>query len=430
MKIEGLYREFIASTGISTDTRKIGVGNIFFALKGPNFNANTFSAKAFEMGAAFCVVDEAIGVVNYSCILVDDVLATLQQLATYHRRQLNIPVIAIAGSNGKTTSKELIHSVLSSQYKTYATQGNLNNHIGVPLTLLAIKKEIEIAVIELGANHIGETALLCEIAQPDFGLVTNNGKDHLEGYGSLTGVRKGNGELYEHLKTVDGSAFVSVLQNDLVNDSANIKRITFGNKNADVMGEIISAEQQLKISFQSSTANKKIEVQTNLVGAYNFENIMAAVAIGKKFNVPDELIANSISLYQPSNNRSQWIVKDGNNFIVDCYNANPSSMELAIENFAMMNAAKKILIIGDMFELGKYSAEEHINIALLAQSKKFDSIIFVGKDFMKANETLKIAAKTFNTVSELKTWFTKSNIHDATILLKASRGMSLEKLLG
>lgn len=428
MKIAELYNLFISTSGISTDTRKIDSGNIFFALKGPNFNANTFSSKAFEMGAAYCIVDEEIGIVNEQCILVDDVLTCLQLLATYHRQQLNIPLVAIAGSNGKTTTKELIHAVFSSQLKCYSTQGNLNNHIGVPLTLLSIKKEIDIAVIELGANHIGETALLCKIAQPDFGLVTNNGKDHLEGYGSLDGVRKGNGELYDHLLSVNGTAFVSILQNDLMNDSENLKRITYGDKKANVSGKIISSQQQLKISFQSLT-KKEIEVQTNLVGEYNFENIMAAVAVGQKFNISDDSIAKAISAYQPSNNRSQWVVKNGNNFIVDCYNANPSSMELAIENFSGMNTSNKILILGDMFELGKFSDEEHLNIASLAQSKNFDSIIFVGKDFIKANRKLNIAHQTFNNVEELKAWFDTANIKGATILLKASRGMSLEKIL-
>jgi UDP-N-acetylmuramoyl-tripeptide--D-alanyl-D-alanine ligase len=427
MNIEALYTIFKASTGISTDTRKIAAGNIFFALKGPNFNGNLFAAQAFQMGAAYCIVDELAGVVNYNCIEVEDVLATLQLLATYHRVQLNIPVLAIGGSNGKTTTKELCAAVLSTQHKIFFTQGNLNNHIGVPLSLLSIQNGIQVAVLELGANHIGETALLCDIAQPDLGLITNNGKDHLEGYGSLEGVRKGNGELYEHLKRVGGTVFVSTLQEDLMSMSSSLKRITYGSRKADISGDIISSSPFLKIKFESENKVFK-EVTTNLVGEYNFENIMAAIAIGKYFKIRDENIIKALSNYKPSNNRSQWITKNGNGFIVDCYNANPSSMELAINNFSKMEG-KKMLIAGDMFELGDYSDAEHKNILQLITSKKIDSLVLVGKDFIKANEAIPSTKNIFKNVEELKDWFSKQNISGYTILLKGSRGMKLEKLI-
>lgn len=427
ISIESLYKLFESSTGISTDTRKIEKGNIFFALKGDNFNGNKFSKQALELGASICIVDEEIGNINDSCYMVENVLSSLQSLATYYRNKINIPVIAIAGSNGKTTTKELVGATLSTQYKTFATKGNLNNHIGVPLTLLSLKNDTQIAVIELGANHLNETALLCEIANPYYGVVTNNGKDHLEGYGSIEGVRKGNAELYDYMKKNKGIAFVSNLQKDLLEETKGMNRVLYGNESGDIVGKIISNTPFLKIEFEIE--DKKYEVRTTLVGEYNFENIMCAIAIANYFKIDTDNIIAALEQYQPSNNRSQWIVKDGNNFIVDCYNANPSSMELAIENFSRTKSKNKIAVLGDMFELGKYSQEEHILMLKLLEEKKFDKIFLVGKEFIKANQTIHITEDLFADINELKDWFQKQKISDYTILLKGSRGMYLEKLL-
>ena len=314
ISIESLYKLFESSTGISTDTRKIEKGNIFFALKGDNFNGNKFSKQALELGASICIVDEEIGNINDSCYMVENVLSSLQSLATYYRNKINIPVIAIAGSNGKTTTKELVGATLSTQYKTFATKGNLNNHIGVPLTLLSLKNDTQIAVIELGANHLNETALLCEIANPYYGVVTNNGKDHLEGYGSIEGVRKGNAELYGYMKKNKGIAFVSNLQKDLLEETKGMNRVLYGNESGDIVGKIISNTPFLKIEFEIE--DKKYEVRTTLVGEYNFENIMCAIAIANYFKIDTDNIIAALEQYQPSNNRSQWIVKDGNNFIM------------------------------------------------------------------------------------------------------------------
>jgi len=421
ISIEKLYSIFLSSQGICTDTRKLQKGCIFFALKGSNFNGNLFAEQALKEGA-IVVVDEPQKIANDKIILVDDALKTLQELATHHRHQLQIPFIAIAGSNGKTTTKELIHSVLSTTYNTFATQGNLNNHIGVPLTILSLKKDTEMAVIELGANHLRETAFLCDILQPDFGLITNNGKDHLEGYGNIENVKKGNGELFDFLKLNNGIAFVNANDADLMGASAALKRITYGNRSANIAGEIISDNPFLKIEWNNKLIN------TQLFGKYNFDNILCAIAIGTYFKVSDENICKGIESYVPKNNRSQVVQLNSNTIVVDCYNANPSSMSLAIESFAGLTAPKKLLILGDMFELGEFSNREHKEILNLIEQKQFSNVVLVGTEFAKADTTTKY--KHFTTTPELKKWFDENHFSNYSILLKGSRGMALEKLLG
>lgn len=426
MQIAALYEKFLDSSGISTDTRKIEKGNIFFALKGENFNGNLFAQQAADKGATLIVADEKHFADHDHILLVEDALSTLQQLASHHRRKLNLKVLAIGGSNGKTTTKELISQVLGSAYKTFATKGNLNNHIGVPLTLLSIPAETEIAIIEMGANHLGETGLLCNIAQPDFGLITNNGKDHLEGYGSIEGVRKGNGELYDFLRSNHGTAFVSADQPDLVESSADIKRITYGrHEKADCRGKMVKRFPFLEVEW----VNENIVLTTNLIGQYNFDNIMAAVAVGHFFKVTPEMIGKAIATYVPSNNRSQ-ILKQGNNtFILDAYNANPSSMMAALENFKLMPADNKVVILGDMLELGTLSKSEHAQLVSEVMKEPFKKVIFVGKEFGNVLEEAVGHALHFNSVTDLKEWFDQQNFSGYTFLLKGSRRIGLEKLV-
>lgn len=427
--VSSLYSIYLKVGRVSTDTRKLRPADMYFALKGPNFNGNKFVKQALVAGASYCVVDEEEAHINEHCILVDDAFQMLQDLAIYHRKRLACPVIAIAGSNGKTTTKELVGAVLTKRYKTFSTEGNLNNHIGVPLSLLAIKNDVEMAVLEFGANHLRETETLCNLALPDHGLVTNNGKDHLEGYGSLENVRKGNGELFEFLKTKGGIAFVSTLQKDLMEDSSPMKRFTYGDANAEVAGEIMSASPFLKFWFKEKKG-ARYEVQTNLAGTYNFENAIAAVAVGMFFGVEEKDIVAAIEKYKPSNNRSQWTKHNGNDFIVDCYNANPSSMQLAVESLdAFDSANKKMVVLGDMFELGKFSEAEHVNTLKQLSSKKIDRVVLVGPEFAKAHQAVNVDALLFTNVFDLKAWFERERPIGYTVLLKGSRGMALEKLL-
>lgn len=429
MDIQSLYQLFLDSSGVCTDTRKIKEGCIFFALKGPSFNGNNFAKDALQSGAKFTIVDEKEVVVNDRYVLVDDVLKTLQQLSTFHRNQFNIPFIAIAGSNGKTTTKELTAAVLSRKYRTFSTQGNLNNHIGVPLTLLSVTKETEIAVIELGANHLGETALLSSIARPDYGIITNNGKDHLEGYGSIEGVRKGNGELFDFMMKNERTVFVSAAQQDLMTDSSGIKRIIFGNhEKAIVTGTV--TQQFPTVTVELTFENKeRVIIPTHLTGKYNLENILAAAAFGFYFKVPVHQIAEAVSNYKPANNRSQIVHKNSNVFFLDAYNANPTSMSLAIENFAEWNVKNKVVILGEMLELGSHSINEHRAILSLVGNKQFDKVILVGEEFRKAITESPNSFLFFSSVDELKRWFTENRFSDTHFLLKGSRLNKLEKLL-
>ncbi len=424
--IEQLYNLFLMSTGISTDTRRIQKGNIFIALKGDNFNGNEYAKRALDAGASYCVIDDRKYKVDEHCVVVEDGLRTLQDLAHHHRKQLVIPIIAICGSNGKTTTKELTGAVLLSTYPTFVTQGNLNNHIGVPLSLLSITGKHEIAVIEIGANHIGETTFLCEIVNPNFGLITNNGKDHLEGYGSIEMVIKGNGEFYDYIRKSGGHVFVSAAQQDLMTMSSDLSRTVYGMQQATIKGKIETGDF-VKVKIDVPDENE-VTINTQLVGDYNFENIMAAVTIGNYFKVPTHKIKRAIESYLPGNNRSQLIQRGSNKIIVDCYNANPSSMELAIKNLVKYNE-NKILIMGDMYELGSYSADEHKRILRIASEHKIEHIWTVGEAFKHANDELQLAEKVFRDTKEAQNFLTNNEIRQSVILLKASRAIGLEQII-
>jgi len=428
MTIEQFYKIFLQHPIISTDTRKIEKGSLFFALKGERFNANTFAEQALEQGAAYVVIDEAPYKKSDKCILVDDVLTYLQNLAKYHRQQLKIPVIAIVGSNGKTTTKELIHSVLSEKFVTLSTPGNFNNHIGLPLTLLMIKPEHQMAVIEMGANHVGENAFLCEIAEPNFGLITNNGKDHLEGFGSIEGVAKSNSELYYYLLKNNGLAFVNAHDEWLLRMASRLenKKTYAGNfvgkeKPADYVAFASQLQPNIEFNIQLSSS-----IASHLSGDYNFDNIMAAVALGLHFGMNEEEIKNGIEKYQPKNNRSQIIKTNKNTVYMDAYNANPSSMELALKNTAQMSNANKVFILGDMFELGAYAEAEHKNIIQLCQELKLENVLLVGSEFKKYNTG---AYTCFENTLEAKDYLTKSPLQGSFVFIKGSRGMKLETLL-
>ena len=379
MKIKDLHSLFLNSTGVSTDTRSIKSGTIFFALKGDNFNANKFATDAIELGALFSVVDEEPEIENDKLIVVNNVLETLQDLAHFHRKYLDIPIIAITGSNGKTTSKELISLVLSEQFTVFATKGNFNNHIGVPLTLLEMDDSTDIGVVEMGANHIGEIRKLCEIAAPDYGYITNFGKAHLEGFGSLQGVIRGKSELYDYLISNSGLVFINA------DDSKQLKQIKDYN---NVFKFSKSKNSDLEISMQVKTPFVKInfldqEIQSQLIGAYNFSNIAAAISIGHYFELDFLKIKKGIESYQPKNNRSQVVKQKSNTIILDAYNANPTSMNAALENFSLMKGDNKIVVLGDMFELGDESFNEHKAVIDLVNSLNFSSIYYIGQHFNK-----------------------------------------------
>jgi UDP-N-acetylmuramoyl-tripeptide--D-alanyl-D-alanine ligase len=429
----GIYKLFRQHPLISTDTRKIIPGSLFFALKGDKFDANTFAQQALEAGAACAIIDNPAYRNGEKYILVDDVLTALQDLARYHREQLTIPVIGLTGTNGKTTTKELINSVLSQRYKTLATQGNLNNHIGVPLTILSIEPSHEIAVIEMGANHQKEIELLCSIALPTHGLITNVGKAHLEGFGGLEGVKKGKGELYDFLRENKGVAFVNSDSKDLLamQQERGLKNILFygtGNPDNSVTGQVVENTPYLTLEWENNNSGRSHVVKTQLTGGYNIDNVLAAICIGVYFGLTDPAINTGVENYQPKNNRSQIVKTATNTLICDYYNANPSSMTVAIENLGRMDADKKIMILGDMFELGEESAAEHAAVIKKAMETPADERIFIGKDFYEArvggkSDTYYIAAE--DAINGLKT----NPIKNATILIKGSRGMALERLV-
>mgnify|MGYP003630182216 CR=1 FL=1 len=424
MNIEHLHTLFLASTGISTDTRKIKKGNLFFALKGENFNANLFVEKAIELGAGHAIIDEEKHHLdNGKTILVNDVLLTLQELSTYHREHLGIPIIALTGSNGKTTTKELIHAVLKEKYNTVATQGNLNNHIGVPLTLLSMDKNTETGVVEMGANHHGEIAFLCELAKPDFGYITNFGKAHLEGFGSLEGVVQAKTELYRHLHKNNKTAFVNADDATQVAKTENLNTVTFSTeKNGEINIKLTEQNPFLSVTFQ------EVQIKSRLTGIYNLSNLAAAIAIGSYFELTPTLIKTGIESYSPTNNRSQFLTKDTNTILMDAYNANPTSMQAAIENFAQLNAPNKIVFLGDMFELGPDSPLEHEEIAKLAGEKKFQTVYLVGENFHQTqiqDESI-IKLKSFEALKEI---LETTKITNGNILIKGSRGMAMERIL-
>lgn len=425
MTIPQLYQLYLQYPSVQTDTRKLKSGDIFFALKGPNFNANTFALQALEAGAAYAVIDEVIDPDDKRLIPVDDVLATLQALAGYHRQQFRIPFIAITGSNGKTTSKELICAVLSSHYRTYTTQGNLNNHIGVPLTILSVKPDAEMAVIEMGANHRKEIEGYCRYTLPTHGLITNCGKAHLEGFGSMEGVRKGKGELYDYLSGNDGTAFIYADYDYLLTMSAAVKQIVkYGTTDGLVQGNIIANEPFLKVGISAGLPTIH-SIQTQLVGDYNLPNVLCAVVIGKYFSVPEEKIKAAIENYAPSNSRSQLIQRGSNTFILDAYNANPASMKAAIDNFAKLSATKKILMLGGMMELGAESIEEHKNLIRLIKQYPWHTVVLVGGDFAKTDHGFTF----FSNATEAKRWFQQQAFTQTHFLIKGSRSMQMEKIL-
>jgi len=421
-----LYKIYQQHPSVQTDTRKLKAGDIFFALKGPNFNGNAFAKQAIDNGAACVVIDEKEYEISGKTYLVPDVLLALQQLALYHRKQFDIPFIAITGSNGKTTTKELINAVLSSTFKTYTTEGNLNNHIGVPLTILKIKPDAEMAVIEMGANHLKEIAGYCQIALPTHGLITNCGKAHLEGFGSEEGVRKGKGELFDHLRTLThGFAFVMWDYDYLQEMSKDISGIIkYGTKDNDhVIGKILPNENFLKVQIIQGLDDGIISTQ--LVGEYNLPNVLAAVTVGKFFEVPEGKIKAAIENYTPSNSRSQLIEKDSNKIILDAYNANPSSMKLAIENFAKKSSENKILMLGAMAELGKQSLQEHQEIIDLIKKYSWKEVVLVGGDFLNLSHPF----LSFENSLQAKEWFSKQQFQNCYILVKGSRSMQMEKIL-
>ncbi|MGV3509336.1 MAG: UDP-N-acetylmuramoyl-tripeptide--D-alanyl-D-alanine ligase [Sphingobacteriaceae bacterium] len=428
MYIEELYSIYLNHPEICTDTRKISTGCLFFALKGDNFDGNSFAQKALDEGAAYAIIDNPQHNVSDRTILVDDVLGTLQQLANYHRKQLSIPFIGITGTNGKTTTKELINSILSVKYKTYATRGNLNNHIGVPLTLLAIDKSIEIAIIEMGANHQQEIAALCKIAEPTLGLITNVGKGHLEGFGGFEGVKKGKGELYDFLKSTSGQAFINQDSEHLMEMAQNrqLKNVVYYSVSSDssLRGEIIENDPFLTIDWIADTERHR--VKTNLTGPYNLENVLAGIAIGKYFDLSADEINLGISSYNPANNRSQITKTESNTLICDYYNANPSSMSAALDNFSAISARNKVLILGDMFELGDESVSEHKAIVEKAIGIKADEKIFIGKNFFQNKSE---QALFFETTEEAYESIKQRQLKDSTVLIKGSRGMKMEKLV-
>ena len=425
MHIDELYKLYLENPSVETDTRKIKQGDIFFALKGPNFNGNHYAQAAIDAGASWSIVDEPTAVANNKIIPVDDCLQTLQQLAKKHREQFDIPFIAITGSNGKTTTKELIHAVLSSTFKTYTTAGNLNNHIGVPLTILKIKKDAAFAVIEMGANHLKEIESYCTYAMPTHGLITNCGKAHLEGFGSEENIKKAKGELFDYLRENNGTAFIFSDYDYLENMSKGIPHIIkYGTTDgSQYAGQVKNHSELLEVSL-SKGMNMK-EIKTQLVGGYNLPNVLAAVAVGKTFNITEENIKSSLENYQPSNSRSQLIEKDSNKIILDAYNANPSSMKVAIENFAMMQGDKKVLMLGGMMELGDDSIAEHQKLVELISKTNWRNIVLVGKDF----KDLPAQFIHFDNVLEARDWYRTQHFTNAQVLIKGSRSMQMEKVL-
>ncbi len=432
VKIEELYELFInCNQKITTDTRKLESGAIFFALKGDNFDANTFAQQAIEAGCAYAIVDSEKISNGTTILLVEDVLVTLQQLAKYHRSQLKFPVIGITGSNGKTTNKELIHAVLSKKYNTYATKGNLNNHIGVPLSLLALTHQHEMAIIEMGANHQGEIAMLSDLSDPDYGIITNIGKAHLEGFGGIEGVKKGKSELYKHINQKNGKIFINGNDAILLDLAKDLSKIYYGERiEFDVHGKLF--ENSEFVEFKWNVSAKSLEnqplVKTQMFGQYNFINLLCAACIGNYFNVKESDVNDALSSYSPEMNRSQVKKTESNILILDAYNANPSSMSLAIDNFEKQNLKNKIVILGDMLEMGEYSDLEHEKIIAQLQNCDFKKVILVGVQFLRL-KSKHLQYHFFKNIEELKDDVNVNKINDSTVLIKGSRGVQLEKIV-
>ncbi|MBO7277822.1 MAG: UDP-N-acetylmuramoyl-tripeptide--D-alanyl-D-alanine ligase [Bacteroidales bacterium] len=435
-EIKELYSHYLKNPSISTDSRNIKQGDIFFALKGENFDGNEFVFKALELGASLVVCDneeiiqrnnllnERNNLLNQrkKIFFCRNSLTTLQNLAKYHREQLSTTIIGITGTNGKTTTKELIHCVLSKKFKTLATKGNLNNHIGVPLTLLSIPQDTEIAIVEMGANHLGEIGFLCEIAQPDMGIVTNIGTAHIEGFGSVENIVKTKKALYEYVKTQSqkySHIFVNIDDEFLKNETYD-KKTTYSLKNqANIIAKATTQNAYAQITYQNQT------ITSSLIGIYNAYNILAALTIGEYLKVEFELIKQAIEEYTPSNNRSQVLKTENNTLILDCYNANPSSCKAAIESFANTEAKNKIVFMGAMKELGEVSKQEHQNISELIQSKNFDRVVLIGEEY---KDVASKGIEWFATSEELKTYLIENKISSSTILIKGSRSTKMEVL--
>ena len=415
MKTATLYNLYQQHFLVDTDTRNIRKNTIFFALKGDNFNGNTFAEQALKLGASYAVVDEKDFQTNDRILLVADVLKALQELANFHRKQLHIPIIGLTGSNGKTTTKELIHVVLSKKFNTVATKGNLNNHIGVPLTLLSMTNKTELGIVEMGANHQKEIEFLCSICEPDFGYITNFGKAHLEGFGGVEGVIKGKSELYSFLKANQKTAFINADDAIQVEKTKEIKSVSFNTEGI----RFLEVNPFVKLSYRDTT------IQSNLIGKYNFTNIAAAITMGTYFKISETAIKEAIESYVSTNNRSQILTTKHNTIILDAYNANPSSMQVALENFDTLKAPSKVVILGDMFELGKESAYEHQAIIDAATAFNFDETYFIGENFNIA----KTNKPQFKTYQAFEDFLKKNPLKNRSILIKGSRGMRLERIL-
>ncbi len=426
MSIEEIYKLFKKYPVISTDSRNVPQDALFFALKGENFNGNRYGSYALDNGAAYAVIDEAEYKISDRFILVNNVLSALQQLATYHRLELGIPIISITGTNGKTTTKELTTAVLSKKFRVCATKGNLNNHIGVPLTLLSMDETTEIGVVEMGANHPGEIAELCNIALPDFGLITNVGKAHLEGFGSFEGVKKTKGELYRFIHERGGKIFRNMSNTHLAEMAEDTETIGYrtGREGSGIEGEVINSSPVLV--FKAKFPKGWLYIKTNLAGGYNLENAMAAVCIGTYFKIDPLEISNALESYVPSNNRSQFIQTGNNQVLMDAYNANPSSMEAALDNFQTFDAPQKAVILGDMFELGQSSLEEHQKIADKLAAMDLSMILLTGREFSRCK--VKSDIRTFENNELLINYLEDMNPKGYLFLIKGSRGMKLERV--
>lgn len=424
MTIPELYQIYIHHPQITTDSRNCPIGSLFFALRGDKFDGNKFVDQALANGAAYAVIDNPDYQKGERTILVDSVLKTLQQLAHYHRKILNIPVIGITGTNGKTTTKELIAAVLSSKFNLLYTEGNLNNQIGVPLTLLRLNHDHELAVIEMGASHPGDIAELAAIAAPNYGIITNVGRAHLEGFGSFEGVIKTKGELYDYLRKAGGMIFIKKEDRILQEIAHGLEQVTYGTDDAAfTSGHVV--ENNPFLVFNWKQQGKLNTVHTHLIGAYNLDNVLAAVAIGRYFKIPARRISRAIESYEPVNKRSQLIKTPNNTLIVDAYNANPSSMKVALDNFKDLKVSPKAIILGDMYELGETSLEEHAGVVHLIEEGKYDKVLLCGKNF---SETGKIY-QSFSTTNDLIDFIKANPLKDYHILIKGSRSMALEQII-
>ena len=425
--IEFLYQIFKQHPQVQTDTRKLKTGDLYFALKGPNFNGNLFAENALAAGAAYAIIDEPIQIDakwDAQVFIVADCLTCLQKLAKHHRSQFNIPFIGITGSNGKTTTKELVTAVLSSHFITYTTLGNLNNHIGVPLTLLSIQMDAQMAVIEMGANHLKEIESYCDYAMPNFGLITNCGKAHLEGFGSEEGVKKAKGELFDYLRTHNGTVFIMSDYDYLIQMSAGIPNVVaYGAQTGSVQG--IANSNHGMLAVEMTNGFPPITIQTQLVGDYNLPNVLAAVTIGIYFKVPTDKIKKALENYTPTNSRSQLIRWNENEVILDAYNANPSSMKLAVENFAKLTAPHKMLFLGGMKELGASSIQEHQQLIDIIDQHQWDKVILVGGDFAACTHSYLY----FEDAKAAKEWLVQQSFKGYSLLIKGSRGIQMEQLI-